>query len=358
MARFAHLPRLIHLLAASLFLAGLIIVLAELPRSLSASASRFGPVEVVEITAACTADGAVTGSITVSNRTQEPVSGQVPLILAQHIPPSRDGSPFFMPTGAGDTVPVSLSPSGRVTLSYGPLSTAGVDGRANALRVEVNTAQRPDINPERSESFPPCRQAQPTPTPTSPRPPGSPTPPPTTPPETPGPTDQPPATATSTGVGPTPTSEVLVVPPQVKPPDAGMGAADGGGLWSPWLLAGLALAASGATLSIGAQVVRPARLHRRRATGVAHLAARHRAAAGQPVRPLVLRVHPIDDFFAFVDMVRTLNRFSGIATARAVLLQRREGVFEITLATPGDLDALGQSLADALGSNVHIDPHP
>lgn len=353
-----------------MILAGLTMITAQLPKAISAAPGHFGPVEVVEITATCTTSGAVGGTITVSNRTDQAVSDQVPLVLAQHIPPSRGGSPFFLGTGAGAAVAVSLAPGGGATLSYGPLSTAGVSEDANSLRVEVDTDQRPDINPERSESFTPCAAVLPTPTPTSPPPAGpSPTPTGQLPGVTPGPTEEGGPTATSTG--PNPTSEVLLAggppkatpafPQAVKPPDAGLGPPDAGGsIWTLWLISGLALAASGATLSVGAQALRP--LHARgRSMGRSERTAarRHRVGSRPAVsRPLAAHVEAIDDFFGLVDMVRTLNQLPGVAQARAVTLQRGRGSFEITPTAGGTRDDVAEALREALGSAVRIDPEP
>jgi hypothetical protein len=171
---------------------------------------RFGPVEVLEVTTGCQPDGRVSGTITVKNRTQEPVSDQVPLALKEHIPPSLGGSPQFVPTGTGTTVSVTLDPGETKTLSYGPLSTASVDPDANALRVDVNSQ---DFNPERSESFPPC-VAPPTPTPVPPT--ATPVPPtatPVPPTATPVPPTATPVPPTATPVPPTATP----VPPTATP---------------------------------------------------------------------------------------------------------------------------------------------
>lgn len=243
-------------LAAILSLTGFAIVgvvLAAAGTLLTAGGSSlasppFGPVEIVSITTTCGPNGAVSGTITVRNRTQQPVSDQVPLILTDHVPPSRGGSPHFMPTGASTLANVTLGPGATATFSYGPLSTAGVDPDANSLRVEVNTNLRPDLNPEKSASFPPCGVSPtstptntPTHTPTNTPPPPTNTPVPTatptnTPPGQPTPTNTPPteatptdtpgpeATATNTpSAAPTETPESQVLATIIAPtPEAGV----------------------------------------------------------------------------------------------------------------------------------------
>ena len=211
--------RLFAVLLSLLTLALSLVVFATigiaLMRGSPGAGQRFGPVEVIEVTAGCQSGGQVSGTITVKNRTQESVSDQVPLALKEHIPPSRGGSPQFVPTGVGTTVSVSLDPGETKTLSYGPLSTAGVDPDANALRVDVNSQ---DINPERSESFPPCvvpPTATPVPPTATPVPPTATSVPPTATSVPPTATSVPP---TATSVPPTATS----VPPTATsvPPTA------------------------------------------------------------------------------------------------------------------------------------------
>ena len=324
---------------------GVVILLTELPAN-SSAASRFGPVEIVAITAVCDANGGVTGVLGVVNRSSESVSDQVPLILARHIPPSRGGFSHFLPTGVSGLVTVTLGPSDGALLPYGPLSTAGVAAQANALRVEVDTNTRPDLNPERSESFPPCG-AQPSPTP----PPPTPVPTLGPAPLTPVPTLSPPS--------PTPTFFDDVIPTvrgPILPPQAGIGPADAGDRrWTPLLFVGMALAVSGATLSLGTQVVQPW-YRRTRMTAVraaeARLPRTGLLAGGQP---LVVRVSSIDHFSAFVDTLRTLNGMANVAQARAVLLKHGDGLFHVTLNAAIPRTALLESLSEMLGRAVQID---
>lgn len=124
------------------------------------------PVEVTLITASCDGEGNVVGLIMVENLTSQKVSTSVPLVLGQHIPPSSGGSSKFVPVpGATTVVPVNLPGDTTFGFNYGPLSTATVDPQANALRVEVDISVNKDLNPEKSESFPPCVRVTPTPTP-------------------------------------------------------------------------------------------------------------------------------------------------------------------------------------------------
>ncbi len=125
------------------------------------------PVRVTIIAANCDADGDVSGLITVQNVTSGKVSYSIPLVLTEHIPPSQGGDPKFQPvSGATTVVEVNLPGGATLGFNYGPLSTANVDSRANALRVEVDVDVDPVLNPEKSESFPPCVRVTPTPTPT------------------------------------------------------------------------------------------------------------------------------------------------------------------------------------------------
>lgn len=137
----------------------------------SAAEPHFSAAEILEITAALDADGTVSGTITVRNREEAPLDDVIPLVLTAHVPPSRDGSPQFEPVpGATTEVHVVLGPGATDTFPYGPRDTSSVDPDTNALRVEVDTDARPDLNPEKSPSFPWCcwPTQTPTPTPTSP----------------------------------------------------------------------------------------------------------------------------------------------------------------------------------------------
>ena len=217
--------RALKFLAAFLGIAGFAIVglamavagtlLAE--RGSSLASPPHGPIEIVEITTDCAPDGTVSGMITVRNRAEQPVSDQIPLLLTEHIPPSLGGNPHFMPTGVTTLVNVSLGPGEIATLPYGSLSTAGVDPDANALRVEVNTGLRSDLNPEKSESFPPCPPSPtntPLPTATSTN----------TPPTQPTPTDTPLSEATPTDTPPsvaTPTDTPSSQPTPTDTPESG-----------------------------------------------------------------------------------------------------------------------------------------
>ncbi len=146
-----------------LFAAGLVLLVVAPAGSSAVNVVR-GPLTIVSIEAGCGPDG-VAGTITVANTSDAIISDDIPLLLMQHIPPSRGGTGPFEPVpGGAFTVPVLLLPGEEKTFAFGPLSTANVSALANALRIDTDTALRPDLNPEKSPSFPPC-DAPPTPTP-------------------------------------------------------------------------------------------------------------------------------------------------------------------------------------------------
>ena len=173
------------------------------------------------------------------------------------------------------------------------------------------------------------------------------------PPATPTP-PAPPTGTTPTGPAPTgglmPTGVApsVTAPPVVGLPQAGAAglAAGGGASLSPSLLAGVTLATSGATLSLGAQL---ARLRARRlATGSDRV-----LPSG---RPLVVQISPVADFYALVDTVRALAQTASVSQARALRLGETGGFFEVTLTTPTTGEALAQAVSEALGRAVHIEP--
>ena len=174
-------------------------------------------------------------------------------------------------------------------------------------------------------------------------------PPPTATPISPTP---PPGQPTPTG-GPLPSG----VAPQPSPtapllvglPSAGIGGltAGGGGSLSPWLLVGVSLATSGATLSLGAQLARLRRA-RRLATGSDRV-----LPSG---RPLLVQISPVADFYALVDTVRALAQTPGIGRARALRLGQTEGFFEVMLSRSTTGEALAQAVSETLGRAVHIEP--
>ena len=148
-----------------------------------------------------------------------------------------------------------------------------------------------------------------------------------------------------TNVVPSPS---VTAPPVVGLPQAGAAglAAGGGASLSPSLLAGVTLATSGATLSLGAQL---ARLRARRlATGSDRV-----LPSG---RPLVVQISPVADFYALVDTVRALAQTAGVSQAQALRLGETGGFFEVTLRTPTTGEALAQAVSEALGRAVHIEP--
>lgn len=131
-----------------------------------ASAAPSAPVRVTLVIASCDVDGNVNGLITVKNITDGKVSYDIPVVLAQHIPPSRGGDPKFQAVpGAFTIVEVNLPGGATLGFDFGPLSTLNVDSRANSLRVEVNVSVNATLNPEKSESFPPCVRPTSTPPP-------------------------------------------------------------------------------------------------------------------------------------------------------------------------------------------------
>ena len=206
----------------SLLAALLLIVVSTFQVGKAADAVPSAPVRVTLVTAGCDANGNVSGLVTVKNLTSQKVSYSLPLQLTQHIPPSRGGSPKFFPVpGATTVVTANLPGSATLGFEYEPLSTVNVDPRANALRVEVDVGVDPALNPEKSESFPPCVRVMPSPTP-SPVPIPTPTPAPTpttTPTLAPSPTLPLETTPVPTPISlPEPTPPVL---PATLPPSGG-----------------------------------------------------------------------------------------------------------------------------------------
>ncbi len=149
-----------------LFVAAMLIVISAFWAE-TTSASPSAPVRVTFIQAGCNANGKVSGLITVQNVTNNKVTYEVPLVLTQHVPPSREGEPKFSPVlGANTVVLVSLAGGATLGFSYEPLDTSAADSRANSQRVEVDVGADSTLNWGKSESFPPCGISTPTPEPT------------------------------------------------------------------------------------------------------------------------------------------------------------------------------------------------
>lgn len=347
----------------------------------SAAGSPFSAVEILHIEAFCRSDGSVAGTITVRNRSEENVSDAVPLVLAQHIPPARGGPPFFEPVpGSRVEVEVSLEPRSTATFAYDGLDTSAVDPRANALRVEVDTTARPDLNPEKSDSFPPCFPPTATPTLTpsatatatatytataspsatatatvtltttptavltrTPSP--TPTPPPIPIPTSPAAeqvvpptaTPFPQATATATIPGEilpaiTPPSSPTPGGPLPVLPSAGVGAGPGR-LWTASLMAGLALAALGATLFGTSYLLgAPARLVGGKGPGVTRSAVRRRLRLADG--PLSLQVSGIPGFQGLLDLNRALNRTPAVRNTTVRSYYDGQATITVTLSLP------------------------
>ena len=182
----------------------------------AASATPSAPIRVTLIQAECEVDGSVSGLVTAQNLTKGKVSYSIPLVLAEHVPPSRGGDAKFQSVpGASTVVTANLPGEATLGFGFGPLPTANVDPQANSLRVEVAVAADSTLNWEKSESFPPCGIPAPTPTP----------------PPTPEPTSEAIPTPTMTPVielpwsappEPTPTPAPTQVPTPSPTPDSEM----------------------------------------------------------------------------------------------------------------------------------------
>ena len=122
------------------------------------------------------------------------------------------------------------------------------------------------------------------------------------------------------------------------------------------MVAGLALATSGAGLSLGAKLMRDRRHGSPgRPVGGArlHRASQRREQPGAPA-PVVARVAPIADFSDFVAVLRALNQTPAVEQAQAVLLENNAGLFEITPLLPLASQTLIEALERAIGRNVCI----
>ena len=88
----------------------LLLIVVSIFQISKSDAYSSAPVRVTLVAASCDADGNVFGLITVKNLTNKKVSYSVPLMLAQHIPPSRGGDPKFQPVpGVMTSVDVNLA---------------------------------------------------------------------------------------------------------------------------------------------------------------------------------------------------------------------------------------------------------
>ncbi len=163
---------------------------------------------------------------------------------------------------------------------------------------------------------------------------------------------------------PTPTatriSEVLEQPSPTFPnieelPRSGLDDLESGNnAVSPWLVVGLALATSGAGLSLGAKMVHSRNRNGRRSADRAirlHRLPEQRDDRATPVS-LLLRVQPIADFNDFVAVLRTLNALPTIERAAAVILENNAGVYEVLPVLPVAGEALSAALEQALERNI------
>ena len=161
---------------------------------------------------------------------------------------------------------------------------------------------------------------------------------------------------TCTSAAPAPTATPV---PNGFPP-AGGGGASGWDAWGPfgWLIAGLAGAglawiASGALSAAFAPVP----------SGVAGSPPRsappdvsdQHPRAPRETNVIRLRVRDIDDFSAFSDALAELGRAPGVRGARAVRLERREGVFDVAVAPPMTSATLARVAERALRRSVRVD---
>lgn len=144
MRRSIHSVRLI---AVPLLVAALLFSLAW-----GAAAASAASVTIDSIDASC-GSGGVVGSVTVTNNTDAAITDSIPLLLMQHFP----GEAQFQPVPGGSfSVSISLAAGETASFSFGPISTADISADANALRVDTDVSARPDLNPEKSDSFTPC----------------------------------------------------------------------------------------------------------------------------------------------------------------------------------------------------------
>jgi hypothetical protein len=129
---------------------------------------------------------------------------------------------------------------------------------------------------------------------------------------------------------------------------------EGNNGWSPWMIGGLALATSGAGLSLSARLLRNRRHGGPRYPGGGarlHRAPRRDGPAQAPAS-LTVRVTPVADFTDFVAVVRALNEIPAIEIAQALLLENNAGLFEVTPILPLAEGTLIEALERALGRNV------
>lgn len=164
---------------------------------------------------------------------------------------------------------------------------------------------------------------------------------------------------------PTATPAATATPAPAAFPHAGGGGGGFGGDGSSpqsWLIAGLA-GAGVAWLIAGLAGAGLAAVTNRGATAVGSGALARRASAEQrqeawatPAGNAVLRVSPIDGFSDFVDTLAALSHTPGIARARAVRLQRRDGVFEVATDAPFRCEELSRAVSAALRRPVRVEP--
>jgi hypothetical protein len=142
-------------------------------------------------------------------------------------------------------------------------------------------------------------------------------------------------------------------------PSSGLGDdLEGNNGWSPWMIGGLALATSGAGLSLGARLLRSRRHGGPRYPGGGarlHRAPRHDGPAPLPAA-VVVRVTPVADFSDFVALLRLLHEIPAIEAAQARFLENNAGLFEVTPILPLAEETLIEALERALGRNVTAAP--
>ncbi|MCH8901405.1 MAG: hypothetical protein IIC88_03820 [Chloroflexi bacterium] len=276
------------------------------------------------------------------------------------------------------------------TLSFVPffvreyLVSVAKDSKLVADAVVINcsssTPTATPVTPTATPVTPTATPAMPTPTPTeTPLSQVSPTvvAPTSTPMDTPeptvvAPTSTPMDTPEPTVLAPTSTPAGPLAGPVTGVAGSTGGTGTDGGHWAGpfggWLLLSIALLglAGGATalkvaLPLRDPVAQALPLRERAAGEQPQLEGRgrHQAEgllpAGEPVQ---VRVRSADGFHGLVDTLRTLERTAGIARARALRIERGDGVFEVTLSAPIAPEALERAASAALRLTLRVEPDP
>lgn len=147
------------LLGAVLAIAGVAVAgLSPILSDTSTTSANTGALEIVSIDAGCM-PGGVGGTITVMNNSAAEVTDTLPFVLVQHVPPGQGGQAEWILLRAF-TVQVTVGANSETVVDFGPISTAGMLPDVNALRVDTDVTLRPDLNPEKSDSFAPCGPAE------------------------------------------------------------------------------------------------------------------------------------------------------------------------------------------------------